>query len=252
MIALSRPGAEIARVHQQKIQQRNRRLIASLPILLVMVLIAVKLISLTVLGTQAQSAFVNGDGKRVKTAGQGQSVVNVVEPWKAHFSLGDAYVLSSDFAQAKTEFLAALDSSAGVHECKVRSNLAKTNEQLGDDLSEKDPGGAKKQYQEGLEIIAQAPKECFDPNSPSNQEGEGKSLAATKSQLLDKVAKSESAQETPSEHSQQKENDSAHSSEEKLKQLQQEVDEAAKQRSKVTGSSSEESGSDGPNYSKPW
>lgn len=167
--------------------QRTRWLLYSMPVLIILLALAFKLFSLPVLSGQAAESFDVGDGEGVSQAGKGLGVVNAVEQWKAHFTLGDGYAISGNFPAATEEFQKALDGKPGKFECQVRFNLASSLEATGDGIVEKDKEGAKKLYTRGLAVVQESPAACHEKNNPANQKSEGVQLDRKEQELKDKL-----------------------------------------------------------------
>ena len=110
-------------------------LLASAPLVLLIVLVAARLMTLNAVHDQTLAGYQAGDKARTLTWGERQGWVNVVERFRAPFAIGDAHVLSGHFGLARPWFEEAFElvPKGGIEECKVRVNLGLTYEALGDE-----------------------------------------------------------------------------------------------------------------------
>lgn len=241
------PGAPRPRLRRQR-----KLLLASAPVALVAVVVAVKLLSLPISAGQAQDAFDGGQGERTLKAGQAMGVLNMVERWKAHFAQGDGHVLRGDFLAAQEQFVAALDLVPANESCKVRVNLVLTLEKLGEAKDKAgDPASARALYAQGSDVIAQAPRDCFTPNSESNKDGEGDALKEARDRLAQKqAAGTGDGKEQPQDGSDAPADEPPPAG--KLEQLEKNGQQARKERSKSDTLSDELSNGEPEQYAKPW
>lgn len=170
----------------ERLKRRRKLLVwSALPVLLVL-LTAVKLLSIGVLGGRAAEGFERRDSAAVASAASGLAAANVFEPHKALFAAGDASVLEEDYAGARARFEEALAVAPAADDCRVRVNLALSIELLGDtarDAGDRDQG--LRLYREALAVIGEAPPECFR-ETPWQAE-EGRRLNEASDQLQDKT-----------------------------------------------------------------
>ena len=177
--AQERPQERAARI------RRRRRLLAwgMLPVLAAL-LVAAKLLGMSVFAQQAIWAFDAKDGAGVSSAADGMGVADVVETHKSHFARGDAYVLAGDYARARGAFEEALRRTGADDECTVRVNLVLSIEKLADAAKESgDTAGATTLYDEGLAVVEAAPEGCFQPDSPQNQRQQGERLGEARERM---------------------------------------------------------------------
>jgi hypothetical protein len=169
--------------------RRRRRLLllwSALPVLLVLCLSA-KLLSLGVLAGQAAGGFEARDADAVGSAAAGLRAVNVIEPHKAPFAVGDARVLASDFEAARAHFEEALALAGPDDECVIRVNLVLSIEQLGDArLAAKDATAAGKLFAEGLAVVDGAPEGCLAASGQSAAPDAGEKLEEAEARLWQK------------------------------------------------------------------
>lgn len=172
---------------QDSARRRRKLLLFSAPAILATAVIALKLLSLPISAGQAGSAYAGGNADGTVQAGQAMGVLNMVEKYKSHFALGDGYVLRGDFDRARQEFATALELVPDFESCKVRVNLVLSLEKLGEAKEEAgDTASAMDFFAQGSEVVAQAPRDCFTPNSANNGEGEGDALREAAQRLAEK------------------------------------------------------------------
>lgn len=171
---------------------RRRRLLAwsALPVVLA-VCIAVKLLSLGLLGGRAADAFDAADAASVRAAADALQPANLIEPHKAPFAAGDADVLDGNFAAARLRFEEALDlvppaRSESAEACVIRVNLVLAIERLGDEkLQAGEPAPAAGLFREALAAAEAAPDRCFSEGQPG---GTGDRLAGADARLQQKLS----------------------------------------------------------------
>lgn len=172
-----RTTAEIrdARYAQDLRRRRRRMLMWSAPLLLLALLVALKLLSAVVINAAGTSAY--EDAAHNTAADRFEllaDVVNVVEPWKAHFNTGTAVYASGDFFNATTDLEIALElvprspdgePPAGP-ECDVRTNYSLALEGLGDEaLAAGDPAMANNYLTQAQTMLA----ECGQSNEQAEE-----------------------------------------------------------------------------------
>lgn len=183
------PGS--AQDRRAKSRLQRRLLLGSLPLVLLVLLLAAKLLSVAIASAQLEQAFVKGDAAGVHSAAGVLKVVNIIEPYKAWFNDGDGYVLSGDFEAAKTEFEQALKLAPPAESCQVRVNLTLTLEKLGDAQGAAGRSEtARSLYDQGVKITEAAPPGCFQKDSAGNRQGEGQQLLDAKGRLQQKSQQS--------------------------------------------------------------
>ncbi|HEX5966966.1 MAG TPA: hypothetical protein VFY88_00710 [Intrasporangium sp.] len=158
-----RPGAP--RTPARRVLRR-RLLLASAPLVLLVVLVATRLVSLNAVHDQTLAGYQAGDKARTLTWGERQGWVNVVERFRAPFAIGDAHVLSGHFGLARPWFeeAFALVPKGGIEECKVRVNLGLTYEALGDAARARERTDEWRQfYEKGLAVTRERPPLCDAP-----------------------------------------------------------------------------------------
>ena len=153
---------------------RSRRLaqilrIASFPIVLALLAVAFKLIAMAIVASLALSAYNDGDYEKSAEYAAWNLTANVIEPHKAHFGLGTAYLGSELFQESRDELEIALETAPLPDSCAVRLNLSYAIEGLGDlanAAGEFEDAAAL--YQEAITVLADADESC--PDSTERQE----------------------------------------------------------------------------------
>jgi hypothetical protein len=148
-------------------RRRRRLLLGSAPVVVLLVLVAARLISLNLVHAQTLDAYEAGDKPRTLLWGERQGWVNVVEPFRSPFAVGDAHVLSGHFELARPWFEQAFEQvpKGGIDDCKVRVNLGLTYEALGDAAKARERTDEWKQYYDkGITITKERPPLCEAPD----------------------------------------------------------------------------------------
>lgn len=158
-----------------KSTEASRRLatimrIVSFPIVLALLAVAVKFIAMTIVAALALAAFNDGDYERSAEYSRWNLTANVIEPHKAHFGLGTAYLGLTLYQEARDELEIALDTAPLPDSCDVRLNLSYAIEGLGDAANgEGDFQKAADLYREAIVVLQEADKSC-PPTDERQQE----------------------------------------------------------------------------------
>lgn len=151
--------------------RRRRRVLAAtaLPALLCL-LLAVKMLSLPLLTSQAGRAHGSGDGGGVQSAGSRLGIVNVVERWRAPYVEGTGRSMSGDLEGGRSLLETALAwTSQPEDDCTVRTNLVLTVEQQADAAGESGDDEAQRSLaEEALALIDDGPEGCLDGTADGN------------------------------------------------------------------------------------
>jgi hypothetical protein len=149
-----------------RIRLRRRLLLASAPPALVTVVVAVKLISVVVVGNSAREHFASGDIGALSDDVSLLRILDVVEPANTASAAGGLAVLQDRLEEADAQFADALTRTGADRSCPVRVNLALVREREGDiDAWEARLEPARQRYESALAVIAEAPQGCFDGNT---------------------------------------------------------------------------------------
>ena len=151
---------------------RRRLLLWSAPVVLVVLLVALKLLSLPVFAGLAQQAYDDRAYERAGSLSEPLGVANLVEPWVHHFDRGTAYAQVGVLDVARQEFVTALALAPddATISCVIRTDLVLTIEAQGDAaLLELRYADAEELYQLGQRTIDEAPEGCFVPPEDPQQ-----------------------------------------------------------------------------------
>lgn len=150
---------------------RRRLIILSAVPALIALLLAVKLISVVVVGSSAQRHFDAGDVSGMHDDVSLLRILNVAEPANAAFAAGGLAVLEGRLDEADAQFSAVLDRTGAAESCPVRVNLELVRERRGDiDAWEARLDEARRRYDSALSAIADAPAGCFAGNTDPDPE----------------------------------------------------------------------------------
>lgn len=189
------------------VRRRRRLLLASaLPVLLVL-LLALKLLSLPVLTSSAAGAHESGDGAGVRTAGERLGVVNLVQRWRAPYVEGTGRAMEGDLEGGRRDLELALGrTDTPSDDCTVRTNLVLTIERQSDAAGEAgDTEGEKKIAQEALALVEAGPEGCLDGSADGNDGEAGQKQQEAKQRLEEKTQPQEGEGEDEEEPSEDEE-----------------------------------------------
>lgn len=171
------------------VRRRRRLVLASALPALVLVLLALKLLSLPLLTSSATGAHESGDGAGVRTDGERLGIVNIIQRWRAPYVEGTGKSMSGDLEGGRADLELALSrTSTPEDDCTVRTNLVLTVEQQSDKAGEAgDTAGEKKLAEEGLTLIEDGPEGCLDGSSDGNGGEAGKKQQESQKRLEEKT-----------------------------------------------------------------
>ena len=229
-----------------RLRLRRRLVLWSLPVVVLMLLVAVKLFTMVALGEDALRSYTQGNITGTQDAAERLDVLNVIEPHKAPFALGDARVMVGDFDGARSAFeqALALAPKDSLESCQVRVNLVLSLEKLSTAATSAGRAAEAKAYAERLSaVVTQAPQGCFQGDA---QDDEGQ-------QLRDAQQRSQEQQQQAQERQQdqqqdQKQDQPSQPSEDKQQQLDSRTQDNLQQRQQTDGPRS----SGGSSVAKPW
>ncbi|MCG5433994.1 hypothetical protein LV457_17115 [Mycobacterium sp. MYCO198283] len=145
---------------------RRKLLLYSAPIVLLLVVVAVKLLSVSVVGRSALSDVAAGNVAALREDVDVLSTLDIVEPAKTAFVAGNLAVLENRLADADAAFGEALAGTDPAASCPVRINLELVREVQGDVAGwERDVEAARERYTSALTIVGEAPAGCFAGNT---------------------------------------------------------------------------------------
>ncbi|GAA1895862.1 tetratricopeptide repeat protein [Lapillicoccus jejuensis] len=242
------PPPETPQARSERLARRRRLVVWSLPVVLVVLAVALKLLTMVALGQQARSAWDQGNITSLQSAGDRLGFLDLIERHKAPFARGDAKVLAGDLDGARAQFERALSLAPadGLENCQIRVNLAAALEKLGDAARSSSGGlaAATPYYDREQEVAAAAPPGCFQPGG----QGTGQQLDQAQQRARDKSRATPSQpgqDQQQGEQGQQPDPSKEQQLDQKTKENQQQRDQGAQ--------GQRDSGSDGlPHVDKPW
>jgi hypothetical protein len=161
----------IRRSGPSRLRLRRRLLIFSAPVVLVVLIAALKLISVVVMGNSASTSFADRDASGLRDDVAVLGLLNVIEPAKAPFAAGTSAVLDDRLADADARFTEALARTPAEQSCPALINLELVRERQGDvDAWENRPEAARDRYLSALDIVGNAPQGCFEGNDDPDPE----------------------------------------------------------------------------------
>lgn len=154
-----------------RLSLRRRLVVFSAPVMLVVLLAAVKMISVVVAGNSAVTNFSDRDAEALGRDAATLNALNVVEPAKAPFAAGTLAVLQGRLEDADGHFSEALSRTNSEESCPVLVNLELVRERRGDiDGWEGRPDQARERYRDAFAIVTDAPDGCFENNDDPDPE----------------------------------------------------------------------------------
>jgi len=183
------PAAEPS-LEQYRRRLRRRLFLWSAPVVLVVLLVALKLLSLPLFAALTQHAYDDRAFERAASLSEPLGVANLVEPWVHHFDRGTAYARVGVLDVARAEFVTALDLAPEGDEtisCVVRTDLVLVIEAQGDAaLLELRYADAEQLYELGRTTVDEAPEGCFQPPDDPQQPDTSQPLDDARERLDEK------------------------------------------------------------------
>ena len=144
-------------------RRRAKYLLWSLPVVVALVYVAVRLISLSVVNQTALELFDSGAYAQSEERSTSLLDQDIIEPYLPYFNRGDAKAAQEQYTEAIDDFERALELAPADRQCDVRVNLALSWERLGDIyFAAGYPDGAKLLYEASLAVIAEG-EDCVPP-----------------------------------------------------------------------------------------
>ena len=159
-------------IDPERARRRRRRilLLASVPVVIFALLLAGKLISVTVINQTAIAQYNRSAFEQSEETWSGMLEFNLVETWIPFFNRGDAKVGAEDYTSAIDDFEKALELAPGDKKCMVAVNLAHSWETLGDIYEEGGfHQGAVQLYQAAEDVLASMGDDCEPPDAAADQ-----------------------------------------------------------------------------------
>ena len=198
---------------------RRRMLLFSLPVVLLALFVAWKLLSMPVLAGRAIDAYDRGQFAQSAETSDALMFLNVAEDWIPWFNRGTAHAADEAYSQATDDLAKALERAPEARRCDVRVNLALAWELQGDAYFAAGYfAGAKKIYETAKAVLDDGAAEgCFE-QQPPEEEGQpppedeetppdgqqpddtGEKLEQADDRVTDKLGESERQQEQEQEN----------------------------------------------------
>jgi len=250
---------------QYRRRLRRRMFLWSAPVVLVVLLVALKLLSLPLFAGLTQHAYDARAYERAASLTAPLGVANVVEPWVHHFDRGTAWARVGVLDVARQEFVTALDLAPEGDEtisCVIRTDLVLVIEAQGDAaLLELRYADAEQLYELGQSTIAEAPEGCFQPPDDPQQPDTSQPLDDAQGRLGDKQQQAEGGDQgdpsggdgsDPGQGGGEDEGDAGAGGTDPLDQLQQQGDESQQERQQDTDRERYYEQAPGEYDGKPW
>jgi hypothetical protein len=234
-------------------RRRTKVGLFTMPVAVLATVVAVKLIGMTIVSGQVSSAYEREDYASATSLARWLTVVNVIDPWKAHFAVGDGLAGQGLDADAQVEFERALGLASAREQCPVRVNLSLVIERqadavLADDPTKKDEAATL--YDEALAVIDEADESCRRAPEDGG-EGTDDSLSDSEKRVTEKKeALAESPPEDDADQSDETPKPEEGPSDATVDQLEEKLREAGQDRSDQQ--TAERTPSDTGYVDKPW
>ena len=240
-------AAALLRSNRRRRSIRRWVAIGTLPLTVAALLFVGKLLSMYAFAHQAITAYVIDDFAGSEASARGQDVANWFEPYKAPFNIGTALAGAEQLPQARTELERSLSLATGLEVCAVRINLALVIERMGDAARASGDGASATQlYGEALTITTETPEACHSEQAQQQSSDPQRDMSDTlddaESRLKQKQQQQEKQEQQPSQ-----EPDPQQPSEDKLKGLQDKLQQGTQERDQQQGDDPGGSGTE-----KPW
>lgn len=149
----------------QWVTRRGARwLLGTSPVLLVLLIFAIKALSMIGVNSAGITAYDEARFSASRSSFAQLRVGNLFQPWIADYNRGTAEYGLRDYPAARESFTTALERVPADYECRVVLNLVATIERQGDELAtQQQPREAVQHYEDALRLLADS--ECGDPTS---------------------------------------------------------------------------------------
>ena len=241
---------------EPRLRRRRRLIWWTVVPAIVLVVLAVRLLTLPVHMGSAQDAHSTDDGTGMVSAAEKLGVLNIVERWRAPFVEGTGKSIDGDLEGGRADLETALDRTKNPQDdCTVRTNLVITISQQADAAKEAgDEDKEKSLAEEALKLIEEGPEGCLDGSDDGNGGEAGRKQQEQKDKLEEQTGKSQP--EEPQEPEDQGD-DGEGEDEEKKDPKQKELEERNQQGQRQSETDrreeeGEEKGSSGAGVDKPW
>ena len=149
----------------ERARRRRRRilLLASIPVVIFALLVAGKLISVTVINQSALAQYARGDFEDSADQWSGMLEFNLVETWIPFFNRGVATAADEEYIPAIEDFEKALALAPDDRRCEVALNLSLGWEKLADGYAAAGYfTGAALLYETAVDVLADAGEGCTE------------------------------------------------------------------------------------------
>lgn len=168
-----------------RLRRRRRLVVGTILPALVLVVLAIRFLTLPLNMGSAQQAHGRDDGPAMVASAQKLHVLNLVERWRAPFVEGTGKSISGDLPGGRTDLEEALGRTNNPRDdCTVRTNLVITVSQQADAAKASgDTDSEQKLAKEGLALIEEGPKGCLDGTDDGNNGEAGRKQQEQKDKL---------------------------------------------------------------------
>ncbi len=225
---------DLAKLDFEGIRRRRRRklLLFSLPVCLVVVVVALKFLSLPVLSQVAHSYYAGGRYDIAHDILGPLGMANWFESYKQPFNQGNAFYKKGDFVGAEVHYRTALVTVPEEKECDVRINLALSIEAQADEfLGKKDFDKAIVRYDD-VKAVLQDGKDACGVQFSDDKDGEETSERIEKrvTEKSDSAKRQRNNDEATSTDEAEGEASDTNSTKSKLEELEKKSTDAQKER----------------------
>ena len=178
---------------EPRLRRRRRLIWASVLPAIILVVLAIRFLTLPVYIGSAQDAHSTDDGKGMVSAADKLHILNIVERWRAPFVEGTGKSVSGDLEGGRTDLELALERTDDPQDdCTVRTNLVLTISEQATKAEKDGDDKAKKSFaDEGLKLIEEGPEGCLDGQDDGNGGDAGRKQQEAKEQLEEQAGKAE-------------------------------------------------------------
>ena len=241
---------------EPRLRRRRRMILATILPAIVLVVLAIRFLTLPVFIGQAQDAHGGDDGPGMVKAADRLHPLNIVERWRAPFVEGTGKSIDGDLEGGRADLETALDRTKNPQDdCTVRTNLVITISQQADAAKEAgDEDKEKSLAEEALKLIEEGPEGCLDGSDDGNGGEAGRKQQEQKDKLEEQTGKSQPEEpKKPEDDGDDGEGEDEEEKDPKQKELEERNQQGQRQsetdRREEEG---EEKGSSGAGVDKPW
>lgn len=176
---------------EPRLRRRRRLIIATIIPAIIMIVLAIRFLTLPLFMGQAQDAHGGDDGDGMVKAAERLHPLNLVERWRAPFVEGTGKSVSGDLAGGRADLETALERTKDPQDdCTVRTNLVITISQQADEAKEAgDTDQEKALAEEALTLIEEGPEGCLDGSDDGNGGEAGRKQQEQKDKLEEQTGK---------------------------------------------------------------